>query len=298
MADLARLAWRDRFLTLILIGVAIVTTLYQLTFRYFLPTNEDYSKVVEELQKDSSIPVLVVPMWAERIRTMVDNPVVALPPEDRDIAALGHFWALVTPSPWSNVNGALDILSGRFGAPTITLEHGNLTMLKYEFEVERPKLRFLDHLATTTVRQGGRICPATKDDTRHQCDRTWWNYVEVQVREFDYLPRTCLWAHPVKGEPLSISFPNISIGESINVRAGMVGRSGLNKRLAPVELRVDIDGVPTGGLIAPARPGFPLTTIPTPGVGSKTVTFTVTTSNQALRHFCFDAWIPQLGEAP
>ena len=118
-------------------------------------------------------------------------------------------------------------------------------------------------------------------------------HVSREVREIDYLPRPCLYAHPGPdpSAPLVIEFPDVPLGRVLRGHTGIIGEAMLAGN-APVRLAVQVDGEELGAAVeAPRLPGwhtFQFDTTLRAG-RSATLTFTVSAADPGQRLFCFDA---------
>ncbi len=241
--------------------------------------------------------VLLVPLWAERPRLALRGgpPVFSLPAGDPDLGRVGRLWVVAFPDlPFTGVDAELARLRGRFGAPKVDAEVGRLRLLRFDLPPQPPRWHFRDHLRAAQVTLDARPCPWTTgggQEPRFQCARAPWNYVGAEIREIDYLPRRCIWAHPATRVPLVIRFPTAPHAGTLVVHGGLVGESALRPHLAPVHLEAYAGDRDLGGLTVPPRPGWFERRLPLPGGDPGPVRFVVSTPSDGDRHFCFDAWV-------
>lgn len=154
---------------------------------------------------------------------------------------------------------------------------------------------------TDTNGQGGR--PELPGDPgrvlgRWVCpyDREWFYVAPEWHRMGDEL-RLCLWAHPPNEGRLVIEYPAVPMTGELHGRGGHTLNGSLNAR-AEVNLDVEVRGS------SPARFSFALAehfrpfALVTPGVGTATVTFGVSSPDAGANHFCFVADMRAPRDAP
>lgn len=286
-----------RFLPAILIGLLGFTTLAASLVLENRPASEaEYAEMVGSLPKElrNGDGIIFVPIWAEKARLHLNSEVnaVGLEPDDSELRFYPRIWVLVTHStPWFDADEALAPLKTARGESAFSKRVGRLELLRFDRESgSGPPERLSDSLSRAHVRRGGKHCPFNATQGQHMCGMRPWHDVSTQIREFEYRPRQCIWAHPVEGENLEISFPGVQTGSHLEVQGGLVGNSAFDKAGAMVEMDVLFDEKLVGSHLTQPRPGPQTTQIPTPDVPeTATITFIVRTSNHSRRHFCFDA---------
>lgn len=288
-----------RFLPAILIGLLGFATLGTSLVLESRPASEaEYAEMVGSLANELGTrdAIIFVPIWAEKARLYLnpDVKVAGLDPDDSELAVYPRIWVLVTHStPWFDTDEALAPLKTTRGEPAFSKRVGRLELLRFDRESGNgppPPARLSDSLSQAHVRRGGKHCPFNATQGQHMCGMRPWHDVSTQIREFEYRPRQCIWAHPVEGENLEISFPGVQTGPHLEVRSGLVGNSAFDKAGAMVEMDVLVDEKLVGSHLNQPRPGLQTTRIPTPDIPeTATITFIVRTSNHSRRHFCFDA---------
>lgn len=265
-----------------------------------LPTEQDYLAVQHQLVGNAhpGDGMATLPFWAERIKLFAHGlPVVALPhlADEEDAERYGRLWVVAQPdlprSDAADELGALDRRLARVQGPT---RFGPLSLSLYEPRAGRaPSYDFLAHLADGQVSVGGDdpvACEASGGG--FQCPRGGWNYVRPEWHEFDFLPRRCLWAHPVGPEPLRLAWSQVPLHGGLRGGFGLVGQAAEIANAAPVDVAVLVDGGEVARLsLMPGDPGWHGFDLGLPGLaaGAHDVEFDVSAVNPAMRHFCFDA---------
>jgi len=262
-----------------------------------LPSALDWRAASAVLERDSrpGDAVALAPWWAERAREVLPAwiPVMAFPRlAGEDLVGVRRVWLLSLPgAPGHRLDLARD-LAGRTGAVAGPQRLGGLELTRYDLRSPTLPLAFLpDRLASASVSVGGRPCSPDRRGV-FRCPAQPFVVVAREVREVDYLPRPCLYAHPSPGEPIILSFPAVPLGRVLRGHTGIVGEAALEGK-APVRLSVKIGDEEVGSVEEPpAKPGwhtFEIDTVRHAG-HSGTVTLTVTAADVARRHLCFDAY--------
>ena len=103
-------------------------------------------------------------------------------------------------------------------------------------------------------------------------------------------PRRVIWAHPIARGVLTIAFPDVPLGRTLAIGAGFTP-SGLSVAGAPVELSVHAGGRRVLRRVYGARESFSRARVDTSDLAGARhpVRFEVTTLDDRVRHFCFDA---------
>lgn len=285
-----------RLLLGVLLLLALVSLGLQPGRRHSLPEDDGLAEVARAIEADArpGDAVAVLPAWADALRVQLPDGIAlhALPADDAVLLDAPRLWVASFPRvPGAEVDEAVERLAARRGAPTVDRSFEPVRLLRFDAGA-RPRQRFSDRLAAATVQLGPRPClwrPESRRPARFQCPRGDWNYVAAETRELDYLPRRCLWAHPVKGAPLTITWTGLTLPEQLEVRGGIIGELALLSGAGEVHLEVRVDGDPVGTLVVPPAPGFHGVTLPLTA-REGTLSFVVTAENDGRRHFCFDAW--------
>jgi|GEM_PF-5278441 hypothetical protein len=146
--------------------------------------------------------------------------------------------------------------------------------------------------AKVEVLTGDRSQPCRREGPRkHQCSNKSWNYVGPVHHPIANQLRRCIWAHPIDGKKLRVNFPNVKLGRVLSGHHGIIDsavRSFPSGR--PVDLAVAIDGQQVGQFKCSNKKGWKAWEIDTSSRAGKkaTVTFTISTTRAAGRHYCFE----------
>jgi hypothetical protein len=287
----------------VVLAAILFASVYWIRLPGRLPSEADYLAVQHELV-GSAHPgdgVALLPFWADRGKLFLHGlPVIALPElaKEGDIERYPRLWVLAQPDlPRSQAARALADLDARLTRREPPKHFGPLSLSLYEPKEGRAgSYDFVARLADAQVDVGGgagsdpQACEAAAGGFR--CPRGSWNYVLPEWHEFDFLPRRCLWAHPVGAEPLEIRYSQVPLRGGIRGGFGLIGQAAELGQAAPVDLSIDVDGSQAASLeLSPGDPGWHPFELGLAGLaaGTHDVTFRVTSPNPAMRHFCFDA---------
>lgn len=128
---------------------------------------------------------------------------------------------------------------------------------------------------------------------RFQCPGGGFFNVGVTViADEDFRPRRCLWAHPPRRGELVIRFKDVTLGETIFGHGGLYWIVERERRGAPIELRLRVDGDEVGQATHVDGDGwaaFEMALGEHAGKTGATVEFAVRSKNHQHRHFCFEA---------
>ncbi|MHB1844136.1 MAG: hypothetical protein ACYCWW_04795 [Deltaproteobacteria bacterium] len=267
-----------------------------------LPSKADYEALGRTLASEArpGDGVAFAPFWAERGKLFVHGlPTVALPglENEPDAERFARLWVVGQPDlPRSDAAATLRALDGRLTPDGARRRFGPLSLSRYTPRAGRATTDdFVAHLGDAEASIGGETrepCQKEPGGQGFVCPRGSWNYIRPEWHEFDFLPRRCLWAHPVGPEPLELDFPGASVAHGFRGGMGLVGQAADDPRLAPVDLAFLVDGALAGEVtLGAGDPGFHPFELDIPGLsaGPHDVKIQVSSQNPARRHFCFDA---------
>ncbi|MES1165952.1 MAG: hypothetical protein ABUR63_09345, partial [Verrucomicrobiota bacterium] len=154
-----------------------------------------------------------------------------------------------------------------------------------------PIWRALRELDGARADLGGAPCPRSGD--RLQCLERSWTYVGKVRGRIGGVLHTCVWAHPVQGAPLRVTFPDVPRGHELIIRHGLFDPAVDQDRTgAPIRIDVTQDGQPAGSGMQPNRKGWFSFAVPRPAAGTTAggdVTLTFSAPKDYARDLCFDA---------
>lgn len=171
---------------------------------------------------------------------------------------------------------------------------------------------FADHLAPATasvrgtqppvdcpwnpkarVMTGGLGGHPTFPASRFECPGgPFFNVGVTVIADQDFLPRRCIWSHPLARGEIVTRFTGVPLGSVVRGHGGMYWIVERDRKGAPVQLRVRVDGDTIGTVVHRDGDGWSEFEMPLgahAGAASATVEFAVSSPNNQHRHFCFEA---------
>jgi len=128
---------------------------------------------------------------------------------------------------------------------------------------------------------------------RFQCrGGGYFNVGVTVIADEHFAPRRCLWAHPPATGGLQIVYRDVPLGEVLVGHGGMYWMVERERRGAPVELSVRVDGDEVGRYIHADGDGWSAFEMALGVHASErhaSVQFTVSSPDNRRRHFCFEA---------
>ncbi len=261
---------------------------------------------VTELRKDGDLTI-VAPAWAEpNARWALGDEVFPL----RDVARAdetGYSRAveisiLGQRSPEVSAWTVLEERgSGRFtlrvlenpAPPTVRLDFTDALGPEKVEVFERVGDRVVDCPWTNRARMsaGGLGGNPTFPRERFACPSGEFFFAGVTVIDDErYRPRRCVWAHPPARGSLVLRYRDVPLGRVVRGYGGLPWIIERAKPGTPVAMEVSLDGRSLGKLEHADGEGWKPFELPTGAEGrSGTVEFSVSSSNAAHRHFCFQA---------
>lgn len=263
-----------------------------------LPSPSDWRELAARLGREArpGDAVALAPWWAERARAVLPAgvPVLAFPRlAGEDLPGVRRVWVLALPGAPGGQGQVLRDLAarGRRTVPPIGL--GGLALSRYD--LDRPLLplfRLTERLDGASASAAGRPCPRDADGAL-RCPGRGGPRISRELREVDYLPRSCVLVQPSPGvAPLTLSLPDAPVGRALRVFTGIVGEAALQGR-APVEVTVALDGHVVGRAEEPpAAPGWHRTELDTAALAGQHAALTITlrTADPSPRPFCLEAY--------
>ncbi|MBW2457769.1 MAG: hypothetical protein JRI68_24910 [Deltaproteobacteria bacterium] len=268
----------------------------------------DYAKLTEpvaRLRQPADL-VLVAPRWAEpMVRHALGDDIMPIEHLGRPDLS-GHATAL-----------EVSVLGQR--SPELAdwreldrQTHGAFLLRRLENPAHQPvKLDFVDALSPdraevwtegnsrchwqpkARVLSGGLGGHPTFPRERFQCPGgSFFNVGVTVIADEDFRPRRCLWAHPPRRGELRIRYRDVTLGQAIVGHGGLYWIIERERRGAPIELRVRVDGDEVGRATHVDGDGwsaFELDLGEHAGKTGATVEFAVSSQHHQHRHFCFEA---------
>jgi len=269
---------------------------FQATLARRLPSPADWTAAAALLEREA-LPgdaVALAPWWAERAREIVPArlPVLAFPRlAGEDLVGVRRVWLLALPGAPGGTGSAARDLAERAAPASRPSRLGALELSRHDLRAPLLPLAFLpDRLASAGVRVGDLACAANAR-LAFTCPSAPRARVAREVREIDYLPRTCVYARPSPGLPLAVTFRSVPLGRTLRGHTGIVGEAALEGH-AHARLSVSVEAEELGSVEEPGEPGwhaFAMDTTRHAGA-ARDVTFTVAAGDVAERHLCFDAY--------
>jgi hypothetical protein len=128
---------------------------------------------------------------------------------------------------------------------------------------------------------------------RFVCGNQPWLSVGVTVQDdLDFHARRCIWSHPPAGGSVVVRFPDTTLGSVIHGHMGIHATVEREKRGAPIELDVSVDGDVVGHARHEDGEGWALFVAPLGAHANEKnarVEFTFRTADANERHLCWEA---------
>jgi hypothetical protein len=262
-----------------------------------LPSPSDWQRVAQRLQRES-LPgdaVALAPWWAERARAVLPAtlPVLASPRlGGEDLPGVRRVWVVAIPAAPGG-EGPVEQDLARRGARAVAAEReGALALSRFDLAAPVvPLFRLSERLDEVVAALGGRPC-AREGEAGFRCDGRGGPRVSRQVREVDFLPRTCVVVEPSpSGRVLTLALADVPLGRTLRVLTGLVGEPAIQLE-APVEVRVGLDGQEARATEErPGAPGWHRLDVDTASRGGRaTLTLSVRAGRGHARPLCLEAY--------
>jgi hypothetical protein len=128
---------------------------------------------------------------------------------------------------------------------------------------------------------------------RFQCrGGSFFNVGVTVIADQDFRPRRCLWAHPPRQGELVIRYRDVALGDVIVGHGGLYWVVERERRGAPIELAVRVNGDELGRTTHVDGEGwsaFEFQLGDHAGATGAKVDFAISASDHRHRHFCFEA---------
>ncbi|MBK8258481.1 MAG: hypothetical protein IPK82_38205 [Polyangiaceae bacterium] len=150
--------------------------------------------------------------------------------------------------------------------------------------------RFAPHAQTMSGNLGGN---PTFPAQRFECaGGPFFNVGVTVIADEEFRPRRCLWSHPPRIGEIVTQFRDVALGSTIVGHGGLYWMIEREKKGAPIELSVRVDGEEVGRFVHQDGQGWARFEIPLGVHINKQhaqVEFGVSSKNHLHRHFCFEA---------
>jgi hypothetical protein len=199
-------------------------------------TDEDWRAAAAALRAERrrDEPVLFAPHWADpmgRAATagQIDLELMLLSDVDR----YPRVWELsVRGASHPFLAGSAPARSRRFGAVTLALHERKPEEVLYDFT-----RRVLDDARVERV--GDRLTRCGREGRWFACDRAErWNRVGLQLAEVGHRPYRCIYAHPVDGHLMRLTFRAVPMGRALVGYTGIDDFENRKRSQKPVLLEV------------------------------------------------------------
>lgn len=244
--------------------------------------------------------VTVAPAWADPLLRRVLGDRIDLAMAGRsDTAGYERLWVV-------SIRGAQSPEVPARGAPLLDRHFGKVRVALWELGANRVRYDFVREFARARVRldgpRGSEDCQLRKQRPqrggalgagvlapaeRFMCQGARGPWVApVVMEDLDLAPRYCLYQPPAGSERLRVTFPDVPLGDTLVLYAGLYYEHERMRQGKPIELRVAIDGRRVAKLTHRDGDGWKPLRIPTRG-GSGEVSFEVRGKESRGRHFCW-----------
>ena len=293
---------KRRLLAAIAIGTALLgvwATVFWLTLPGRMPTDADYQRanaLIASHEQPGDV-IVIAPAYAERGRQFLT---AAPAMQGYDLAhdvypGTKRQWLVALPElPRFSLARARRALAAR-GKSEGGERVGNLWVEAFDVAGPEVDYSFDDAVGGAAVSIAGRRPESCRfvGHGKHQCSEGSWNYVQAGWHEVQERPFHCIWAHPVNDGVLTIRFPEVPLHGALHGRAAFTDLAPTLPHGAPVFVGVLAGSQRIASFQFDNRPGLQSfdALLPAGLPPQGPVTFQVSTPNNAVRHFCFDAWL-------
>lgn len=304
------LAWISPWLLLGVPILGLAELLGHLYFRARTPKLEDYERLVTavaELEQEDDF-VAVTPRWAEpNLRWALGDEAMPLREVARpDDARFPAVVEVLLPGHASRFEAWQRETSREVGKFTIERRiNPTFERVAYDFvdslkpaqaEVSLVKgsgsTQSCDYNRRAKVSNGSLGGHPTFPRERFECGGGAWNFAGVTVIEDqDYMPRRCIWAHPVQGKDKVIRFGSVPLGSRIVVHTGVPYLRDREAKGSPIDLEVRVGDQTVGTTTHRDGDGWRQTSFSTDTYSGSTqaVEFRVSSKRAHKRELCFYA---------
>lgn len=264
----SRLAALSAIPALALVAVAVWEILATRTSAAEVPGDDVWARAASEVRRAHRPGDLIVisPAWADPIGRLHLGDLIPLEMAGRmDAARYGRIWELAVDgharAPHPDVAGL---------APAEERDVGGITVRRFEREPAVVVTDLADVLPTARVEGGS---------------------ARVDLAEVAFEPHRCILAPTPAGRPVTLTFPRVALGRELVGYVGIADVFTRRDSREPVELTVEIGGLPIASAHAPIDRWVRFAAPTTPGPADVRVTLRWTPAGKATapKQICFAA---------
>lgn len=251
---------------LLFLGLAVAEVVALGVRERRVPTESDWAAAADHVRRElrATDAVTVAPGWADPLLRLYLGDKLNTKIEGRsDLDAFERLWVLT-------IRGAHAPDSPE-RVPDAEATFGRVRVERYDLGRSTVLVDLLDALpsARVEIRRDGvdQMCPlrtfaptSTRAGLgggiiaprqRFQCDfeRPWLWVGETVIESLDLSPRRCIWSHPQGQDPVSITYPNLTLGNRLVLYGGLDYHDERDQDKAPIELRVLVNGQEVGRFV-------------------------------------------------
>ena len=252
------------------------------------PSSSDWAATVAQLrtERDSEdAAILIAPDWLAPLARFHLGPLVPLAMATlSDVDRFGRIFELSLKGHrhrWLQRRTAIK-----------QFDHGSLRLSLFQQTAAQIRYDFTEKVAHASVTVGPPRTPCAKRGERFVCNaRAGWNWVGPHLAEVAHRPYRCVYAHPVQGKRLRISFERVPLGDQIIAYTGIDDFDNRKKAEGQVRLQVFVGDRMAGAIVHQNSWPWHRVEIDTRPEANRlaTVYFEVTSDRGFARTFCFHA---------
>ncbi len=219
---------------LALVGWETGATIYQ---HARAPVTADWRAAATKLQAERAEgePIIFAPHWIEPLGRLHFGRMLDLEQLLRsDVDRFPRVWQVSVRGAKHEWLGALE--------PTQRWRFNAVTVALYEKEAARVLYDFSQNIKQARVeRVGAKLTRCTWQGDRFLCDkRQRWNWVGPRLAEVAHRPYRCIYAHPVDGHLMRLTFPEVLVGKTLVGYTGIDDFENRKKSKKPVMFQVTL----------------------------------------------------------
>jgi len=250
------------------------------------PSAADWRAAVERLKQERkrTEPILVAPAWVEPLgRLHLADQLTLEQHLLSDVDRFDRVWEL---SVRGRRHRWLEPLR-----PVKQWELGGVTLSLFEKQPKQVRFDFTAKILKARVnRQGPKAAQCSRRGRRFVCNPSW-NWVGPHLAEVGHRPYRCIYAHPMDGHVMRITFPSVKLGREVVGYTGIDDFDNRKRGDKPVTLRLYVGPRLIGTIVHQNHWAWRRFTLSTAQVSGQThpVRFEITSEGAYARTFCFAA---------